>query len=99
MLRFQVNQLVKGRIMSVDPINQNVGPTVRSGSLSGSAQHALSLSDLREGHKIEGRVKRSNFMALFIEIESPDHVIRPSCPTTKMQTTRWPSAVSEKGTS
>ncbi|KAI9450576.1 hypothetical protein BJY52DRAFT_174320 [Lactarius psammicola] len=86
MPRFQVNQLMKGLIMSVDPINQNVEPTFRSGTLSGSARPALSLSDLQEGENIKGRIKMSNFMALPIEIESPDYAIRPSCPTTKMQT-------------
>ncbi|KAI9450569.1 hypothetical protein BJY52DRAFT_173639 [Lactarius psammicola] len=58
--------------MSVDLINQNIEMTFRSGSLSRSAQPALSLSDLQEGQKIEGHVKRSNFMAIFIEIESLD---------------------------
>ncbi|KAI9452549.1 nucleic acid-binding protein [Lactarius psammicola] len=67
--RFQVNQLVKGRILSVDPANKKVELTFRSGSLSRTAQPALSLSDLQEGQKIKGRVKKVEVYGLFIEIE------------------------------
>ena len=42
--------------------------TFRSGSLSRS-QPALSLSDLQEGQKIKGRVKKIEVYGLFIEIE------------------------------
>ncbi|KAI9444728.1 nucleic acid-binding protein [Lactarius indigo] len=67
--RFQVNQLVKGRILSVDPINKKVELTFRSGSLSRSARSTLSLSDFQEGQKIKGRVKKIEAYGLFIEIE------------------------------
>ncbi|KAF8274016.1 nucleic acid-binding protein [Lactarius quietus] len=67
--RFQVNQLVKGRILSVDAINKKVELTFRSGSLSRSDQPTLSLSDLQEGQKIKGRIKKIEAYGLFIEIE------------------------------
>ncbi|KAH9178640.1 nucleic acid-binding protein [Lactarius sanguifluus] len=67
--RFQVNQLVKGRILSVDPINKKVELTFRSGSLSRSALSSLSLSDFQEGQKIKGRIKKIEAYGLFIEIE------------------------------
>ncbi|KAI9438452.1 hypothetical protein BJY52DRAFT_547595 [Lactarius psammicola] len=76
MPRFLVNQLVKGRIMSVDPINQNVEPTIRPGSLSGFGSICVFSVRLAGRPKDRGSRQRSNFMALFIEIESLDYVIR-----------------------
>ncbi|KAH8990141.1 nucleic acid-binding protein [Lactarius hatsudake] len=67
--RFQVNQLVKGRILSVDTINKKVELTFRSGSLSRSALPSLSLSDFQEGQKVKGRIKKIEAYGLFIEIE------------------------------
>ncbi|KAH9081576.1 nucleic acid-binding protein, partial [Lactarius deliciosus] len=58
--RFQVNQLVKGRILSVDTINK---------SLSRSALPSHSLSDFQEGQKVKGRIKKIEAYGLFIEIE------------------------------
>ncbi|TFY72409.1 hypothetical protein EVG20_g579 [Dentipellis fragilis] len=67
--RFQVNQLVKGRILSVNPEKKQVEMTFRSGDLARSTKPSLSLSDLHEGQKIEGRVKKIEAYGLFIEIE------------------------------
>ncbi|KAA1468077.1 nucleic acid-binding protein [Dentipellis sp. KUC8613] len=67
--RFQVNQLVKGRILSVNPEKKQVEMTFRSGDLARSTKPSLSLSDLHEGQKIEGRVKKVEAYGLFIEIE------------------------------
>ena len=41
----------------------------RSGDLKRDTQAKLSLSDLSEGQKVEGRVKRVEDYGLFVEIE------------------------------
>ncbi|KAI0046598.1 nucleic acid-binding protein [Auriscalpium vulgare] len=67
--RFQVNQLVKGRILSVDPEKKQVEMTFRSGDLSRkAAEPSLTLADFHEGEKIDGRVKKVEDYGLFVEI-------------------------------
>ncbi|EMD41956.1 hypothetical protein CERSUDRAFT_147388 [Gelatoporia subvermispora B] len=67
--RFTVNQLVKGRIVSVDREKKQVEMSFRSGDITKSASTKLTLADLSEGQKINGRVKRVEEYGLFIEIE------------------------------
>ncbi|KAJ3575984.1 hypothetical protein NP233_g748 [Leucocoprinus birnbaumii] len=70
--RFQTNQLVKGRVLSVDTENKKVELTFRSGNLAArknEAQAKRSPSDLYEGEKIDGLVKRVEDYGLFIQIE------------------------------
>ncbi|KAI0778417.1 U3 snoRNP-associated protein Rrp5 [Trametes elegans] len=67
--RFSVNQLVKGRILSINPEKKQLELTFRSGDLKRDNRGQLSLSDLSEGQKIDGRVKRIEDYGLFIEIE------------------------------
>ncbi|KAI0830546.1 U3 snoRNP-associated protein Rrp5 [Trametes gibbosa] len=67
--RFSVNQLVKGRILSVDVEKKQIEMSFRSGELKRDNRSQLSLSDLSEGQKIDGRVKRVEDYGLFIEIE------------------------------
>ncbi|KAI0314775.1 nucleic acid-binding protein [Amylostereum chailletii] len=64
--RFQINQLVKARVLRIDVEKNQVELTFRSGELSKSA---LALSDLTEGQKVEGWVKRVEDYGLFIEIK------------------------------
>ncbi|KAF8167718.1 hypothetical protein B0H34DRAFT_645870 [Crassisporium funariophilum] len=68
--RFQVNQLVKGRILSVDVDTKKAEMTFKSGDLS--ARHGpskMTLSDLREGLKVDGVVTKIEDFGLFIQIE------------------------------
>ncbi|KAI0066486.1 nucleic acid-binding protein [Artomyces pyxidatus] len=67
--RFQVNQVVKGRILSVNPEKKQVEMSFRSGELSRTSKPTLALSDLHEGQKIEGHVKKIEDYGLFIEID------------------------------
>ncbi|EIW86889.1 hypothetical protein CONPUDRAFT_115715 [Coniophora puteana RWD-64-598 SS2] len=67
--RFKANQLVKGRILSVDPENKKVEMTFRSGDLNRNATNGLTLNDLHEGQKVKGRIKRIEAYGLFIEVE------------------------------
>ncbi|KAI0027317.1 nucleic acid-binding protein [Vararia minispora EC-137] len=66
--RFQINQLVKGRVLSVDREKKFVELTFRSGDLS-KLKSSLTLSDLHAGQKVEGRVKKIEDYGLFIEIK------------------------------
>ncbi|KAI9461178.1 nucleic acid-binding protein [Russula earlei] len=65
--RFQMNQLVKGRILSIDAINKKVELTFRSGTLSRAT--GPTLSDFQEGQKVKGRVKKIEDYGIFVEIE------------------------------
>ncbi|KZV74937.1 nucleic acid-binding protein [Peniophora sp. CONT] len=65
--RFQVQQLVKGRVLSVDPARKTVELTFRSGDMS-KLKSSNSLSAFTEGQKIEGRIKKIEDYGLFIEI-------------------------------
>ncbi|KAF8560198.1 hypothetical protein OG21DRAFT_1401925 [Imleria badia] len=67
--RFVVNQLVRGRILNVDTANKKVEMTFRSGDLTRAPPNSMTLSDLREGQKVVGRVKRIEQYGIFIEIE------------------------------
>ncbi|KAL4069766.1 hypothetical protein V8B97DRAFT_2051647 [Scleroderma yunnanense] len=67
--RFVANQLVRGRILSVDIANKKIEMTFRSGDLTRNPLQLLTLSDLKEGQKVIGRVKRIETYGLFIEID------------------------------
>ncbi|KAG5724185.1 rRNA biogenesis protein RRP5 [Termitomyces sp. T112] len=66
--RFAVNQVVKGRILSVDPATKKIEMSFRSGARKDSSQ--LSIGDLQIGQKVEGVVKRIEDYGLFIQIEN-----------------------------
>ncbi|KAI9461748.1 hypothetical protein HD554DRAFT_2323642 [Boletus coccyginus] len=66
--RFVVNQLVRGRILNVDTASKKVELTFRSGDLTRTPPNSLTFSDLREGQKVIGRVKRIEQYGIFIEI-------------------------------
>ncbi|ESK98106.1 u3 snornp-associated protein rrp5 [Moniliophthora roreri MCA 2997] len=68
--RFQVQQLVKGRILSVDPEGKKVEMTFRSGDLNRARSSNLTLSDLSMGQIVDGIVKKVEEYGLFIQIEN-----------------------------
>ncbi|EED77394.1 predicted protein, partial [Postia placenta Mad-698-R] len=65
---FAANQLVKGRVLSVDFDKKQVEMTFRSGDLKRDARSQSTLADLSEGQKVDGRVKKIEDYGLFIEI-------------------------------
>ncbi|KAJ6604467.1 hypothetical protein DFH09DRAFT_1122792 [Mycena vulgaris] len=67
-VRFTNNQLVKGRILSVDVEARKVEMTFRSGDFS-KASSSLAITDLKEGQKVDGVVKRIEDYGLFIQID------------------------------
>ncbi|KAI6007158.1 hypothetical protein EDD15DRAFT_2209398 [Pisolithus albus] len=67
--RFVANQLVRGRILSVDIDNMKVEMTFRSGDLARNHSKLITFSDLQEGQKVTGRVKRIEQYGLFILID------------------------------
>ncbi|KAL4266621.1 rRNA biogenesis protein rrp5 [Pleurotus pulmonarius] len=66
--RFKLNQVVKGRILSVNAEDKRVEMTSRSGDLS-KARSALTLADFNVGQKVEGTVKKIEDYGLFIQIQ------------------------------
>ncbi|KAF7339807.1 rRNA biogenesis protein RRP5 [Mycena venus] len=67
--RFTTNQLVKGRILSVDVEAKKVEMTFRSGDFSKASSSSLAIADLKEGQKVDGVVTRIEDYGLFIQIE------------------------------
>ncbi|PBK76689.1 U3 snoRNP-associated protein Rrp5 [Armillaria solidipes] len=67
--RFQTDQVVKGRILSVDTGTKKVEMTFRSNDLSRKST-SLSYGDLQKGQKISGTIKKIEEYGLFIQIES-----------------------------
>ncbi|KAF8898934.1 hypothetical protein BD779DRAFT_1607574 [Infundibulicybe gibba] len=67
-VHFKVNQLVKGRILSVDPETKKVELSFRTGILT-KPLGTLTVGDLQKGQKIDGIVKRIENYGLFIQIE------------------------------
>ncbi|KAI5124164.1 hypothetical protein M0805_000972 [Coniferiporia weirii] len=65
---FKANQLVHGRILSIDPEKKQVEMSFRSGSVS-AAKPGISLGDLLEGQKIDGKVKKVEDFGIFISID------------------------------
>ncbi|KAL6310100.1 U3 snoRNP-associated protein Rrp5 [Sparassis latifolia] len=67
--RFAANQLVKGRILSVNAEKKQVEISFRSGDLKREPRSSITLADLSEGQKVEGRVKKVEEYGLFIEVD------------------------------
>ncbi|KAI0756786.1 U3 snoRNP-associated protein Rrp5 [Daedaleopsis nitida] len=67
--KFTANQLVKGRVLSVNPEKKQIELSFRSGDLQRDDRSRLALSDLSEGQKVDGRVKKVEEYGIFIEIE------------------------------
>ncbi|KIO08444.1 hypothetical protein M404DRAFT_938123 [Pisolithus tinctorius Marx 270] len=67
--RFVTNQLVKGRILSVDVDNKKVEMTFKSGDLARNQSKMITFNDLQEGQKVMGKVKRIEQYGLFIVID------------------------------
>ncbi|KAI6031571.1 hypothetical protein BKA83DRAFT_4202404 [Pisolithus microcarpus] len=67
--RFVANQLVRGRILSVDVDNKKVEMTFKSGDLARNHSKLITFNDLQEGQKVMGKVKRIEQYGLFILID------------------------------
>ena len=72
------------RSYSVDTEKRQVEMTFRSGESSRSAQPSLKLTDLVEGSKVDGVVKKIEDYGLFIEIEGSK--IRGLCHKSEVNT-------------
>ncbi|KAF7310754.1 hypothetical protein HMN09_00618400 [Mycena chlorophos] len=67
--RFTTNQLVKGRILSVDVDNKRVEMTLRTGDLVKRKGTTLSVADFAVGQKVDGAVTRIEDYGLFVQID------------------------------
>ncbi|RDX51109.1 U3 snoRNP-associated protein Rrp5 [Lentinus brumalis] len=67
--RFSANQLVKGRVLSVNPEKKQIELSFRSGDLKRDSRSQLTLSDLTEGQKVDVRVKKVEDYGIFIEVQ------------------------------
>ncbi|KAH8119935.1 hypothetical protein DFH11DRAFT_1557375 [Phellopilus nigrolimitatus] len=66
---FEANQLVSGRILSINPNKNQIEMTFRSVSGSPSAKAGISIGDLVEGQKVDGKVKKVEDFGIFITID------------------------------
>ncbi|KAF9270026.1 nucleic acid-binding protein [Marasmius fiardii PR-910] len=67
--RFQTHQIVKGRILSLDPESKKVEMTFRSGDPNKPRTTNLTFADITAGQIVDGTVKRVEEYGLFIQIE------------------------------
>lgn len=65
--KFKENQLVKGRVLSVDAEANKIEMTFKTGDLSRESKS--SAAQLKEGQKVVGHIKRVEDYGLFIDIE------------------------------
>ncbi|KDR85384.1 hypothetical protein GALMADRAFT_234227 [Galerina marginata CBS 339.88] len=66
---FKEHQIVKGRILSIDAPNKKVEMSFRTAdALQRKGSSNITLSDLKEGQKIDGTVKKVEDYGLFIQI-------------------------------
>ncbi|KAF6766586.1 hypothetical protein DFP72DRAFT_867062 [Ephemerocybe angulata] len=65
--KFKENQLVKGRVLSVDAEANKIEMTFKTGDLSRETKS--SAAQLKEGQKVAGHIKRVEDYGLFIDIE------------------------------
>ncbi|THH28303.1 hypothetical protein EUX98_g5889 [Antrodiella citrinella] len=66
--RFVADQLVKGRILSVDTEKKQVEMTFRTTDAAEGSKVGLTLGDLSEGQKVDGIVRKIEDYGLFIEV-------------------------------
>ncbi|KAK2461613.1 hypothetical protein APHAL10511_006076 [Amanita phalloides] len=66
--RFQANQLVKGRILSVDHENKKVEMTFRSDDFAKRSAN-VTTGSLQPGQKVDGIIKKVESYGLFIQID------------------------------
>ncbi|KZT35635.1 nucleic acid-binding protein [Sistotremastrum suecicum HHB10207 ss-3] len=71
---FRVNQVVEGRILSLNKDTKKLEMTLRSGDLK---RQRKSLSEFQEGQKVEGKIKRIEDYGVFIAI--PDTSVSGLC--------------------
>ncbi|KAF9460156.1 hypothetical protein BDZ94DRAFT_1266781 [Collybia nuda] len=67
--RFVTNQLVKGRILSVDLETKKVEMSLRKNPSRIESSSALSFADIQIGQKVAGTVKKVENYGLFIQID------------------------------
>jgi rRNA biogenesis protein RRP5 len=71
--RFEVNQLVSGKILSIDQKKGLVEMTLRKNTGKGAKKVAqLGLSEFSEGQKVEAVVKKVEAYGMFLQIEGSD---------------------------
>ncbi|ODQ65143.1 nucleic acid-binding protein [Nadsonia fulvescens var. elongata DSM 6958] len=71
---FQVHQLVKGKVVSVDQKTGKIDLTLKDSSVSGTATNVLQFSDLNVGDIVDGMVKRVEEYGVFIKIDHTANV-------------------------
>ena len=67
---FQVDQLVKGRILSVDPVTRQVEMSLKSSMVDKDYTPPITLADLKEGQVVTGQVKKVEEFGAFILVDN-----------------------------
>lgn len=67
---FEVDQLVKGRIISVDPDGRLCQMSLKASSLDDNFKPPLTINDLEPGMVVEGKVRKVENFGAFIDIDN-----------------------------
>lgn len=87
--RFEMNQLVEGRIISVNIDSKQVEMTLRSGELTGAIA-AKTLSDFTKGARVDGIIKKVEEYGVFVQIKGTK--VSGLCHKSELADTSGPSA-------
>ncbi|KAH7144542.1 hypothetical protein B0J13DRAFT_675857 [Dactylonectria estremocensis] len=71
---FQVDQLVKGRVIAVDPITRHVELSLKSSVVDEDYTPLLTLNDIKEGQVVTGKVRKVEEFGAFILIDNSANV-------------------------
>ncbi|KAL1892020.1 rRNA biogenesis protein rrp5 [Ceratocystis pirilliformis] len=71
---YQIDQLVRGRVVSVDSESQRVELSLKETVLSPNYVPAKSWHDLKKGMVLAGHVRKVEDYGAFVEVENSDHV-------------------------
>ncbi|KAI1393868.1 nucleic acid-binding protein [Hypoxylon trugodes] len=71
---YQIDQLVKGRIISVDPITSHVQMNLKASVVDKEYVPLINYADLREGQIVAGKVRKVEDFGAFIVIEGSANV-------------------------
>ncbi|KAG5979542.1 hypothetical protein E4U55_005061 [Claviceps digitariae] len=72
--QFQVDQLVKGRVLSVDPALKQIELSLKSSAVDENFVAPITYSDIKEGQIVTGKVRKVEEFGAFIVVDNSSNV-------------------------
>ena len=71
---FQVDQLVKGRVMFVDPASKQIRLSLKASALDENYSPPITISDLKKGQIVTGKVRKVEDFGAFILVDNSSNL-------------------------